>query len=112
MNYDWVWGPDNPVLDKAASLSVTLRDADPDQFEVLLAAWLDGLSNGAENGQYFRGGWSVQIITHDGGSADLVFTSGGQDVADSLGHGVDTFYEQVLQPLSTVSVVWTELPLH
>ncbi len=112
MNYNWVWGPDNPVLDKAASLSMTLRDADPGHLAALLTTWLDGLSFSPESDHYFWGGWSVRIVDHHGGSAELVFTSGGQDVAESLGDGVDSFYEQVLHPLSTASVVWTELPLN
>lgn len=112
MNHDWVWGPDNPTLDKAASLAVEIRDADPDHLEALLRNWLGGLNHDPGQDGHYRGGYGVRILSRGSGSAHLVFTSGGQDVAESLGDGVDTFCEQVLQPLSTVSVVWTELPLH
>ena len=112
MNYGWVWGPGNPMLDKAASLDMKLSGADEAQLEPLLDAWLAGLSLDPGSGHYFWGGWSVEVVARGGGSASLVFTSGGQDVAESLEHGVDTFHDQVLEPLSAGSVEWTELPLH
>lgn len=112
MNHDWVWGPDNPVLDKAASLEMRLSGADETQLEPLLDGWLRGLGFDAESGHYFQGGWSVEIAACSGGSASMVFTSGGQDVAESLEYAVDTFHEQVLQPLTAGTVEWTELPLH
>lgn len=112
MNYGWVWGPDNPVLDKAASLEMHLSGADESPFQLLLDGWLKGLSFDADSGHHFQGGWSVQIVARGPGSASMVFTSGGQDVAESLEYAVDTFHEQVLEPLSAGSVKWTELPLH
>ena len=111
MNYGWVWGPDNPRLEKVASLEMRLSGSDESQLEPLLAGWLAGLSFDPDGGHYFWGGWSVEVVARGGGSASMVFTSGGQDVAESLEHGVDTFFEQVLEPLSAGSVEWTELPL-
>lgn len=112
MNYGWVWGPDNPRLEKVASLEMRLSGADEAQLGPLLEGWLAGLSFDPDGGHYFRGGWSVKTVTREQGSVSLLFTSGGQDVADSLEHAVDTFYEQVLEPLSAGAVEWTELPLH
>ncbi len=111
MNHSWVWGPDNPLLEKAASLEMELSGADESQLGPLLDGWLAGLSLDPDTGHYFWGGWSVEVVARGGGSASMVFTSGGQDVAESLEHGVDTFFEQVLEPLSMGRVEWTELPL-
>ena len=111
MNFAWVWGPDNPTLDKVARLAMNLRGADPDKLETLLERWLDGLGYDAERGHYFQGGFSVEVQARGNGTADIVFVSGGQDVAESLGDAVDEFYEQVLQHLTTASVTWTEQPL-
>jgi hypothetical protein len=111
MNFGWVWGPDNQFLDKSASLVMTLRDAPAEQFQSLLRSWLGGLTQDEESGRYGWGGYAVHILAQDGGSADIVFTSGGQDVADSLGDAVEEFYRVVLRPLTTASVTWTELPL-
>ncbi|ALE06463.1 hypothetical protein AL755_15000 [Arthrobacter sp. ERGS1:01] len=112
MNYSWVWGPDNRDLDKTASLAMTLRDAPPGQFAPLLRDWLGSLqSDDATSGNYYEGGYGVWILDRDDRGARIIFTSGGQDVADSLGYGVEKFYEQVLQPLTEGAVTWTELPL-
>lgn len=111
MNYGWVWGPGNPLLEKTASLEMNLSGADELLLKPLLDGWLAGLSLDPDSGHYFWGGWSVEVVARGGGSASLVFTSGGQDVAESLEHGVDTFHDQVLEPLSAGSVEWTELPL-
>ncbi|MDD0858603.1 hypothetical protein NHF46_14255 [Arthrobacter alpinus] len=104
-------GPDNPYLDKVASLAMNLRGADPEKLEALLERWLAGLEYDAEHGHYFHGGFSVEVQDRGNGTAQIVFTSGGQDVAESLGYAVDEFYEQVLQHLTTASVTWTEQPL-
>lgn len=44
-------------------------------------------------------------------NADMIFTSRGQNDADSLGHAVDEFHGSILEPLDTAEVTWTELPL-
>jgi hypothetical protein len=111
MNHDWVWGPANRDLDKSASLLMRLREAPPGQFQALLREWLGHLTWDARSGRYGWGGYVVQILAQDGGNADIVFTSSGQDVAESLGDAVEQFYRLVLQPLTTASVTWTELPL-
>ena len=111
MNFGWVWGPDNPDLAKVARLAMKLRGAEPDKLEALLNSWLAGLNYDAERGHYFQGGFSVEVQSRGNGTAEIVFVSGGQDVADSLGYAVDEFYEQVLQYLTTASVTWTERPL-
>ena len=111
MNFGWVWGPDNPRLDKVASLAMNLRGADPEQLDLLLDGWLDGLEYDVERGRYFQGGFSVDVQGRGNGTAGIVFTSGGQDVADSLGDAVDMFCDSVLERLDTAEVTWTELPL-
>lgn len=115
MNHDWVWGPDNPRLEKAARLSVQIHGASPAPLGELLQRWLDTLTRDAGGG-WFRGGWAVDVVSHQGGSAELVLSSGGQDVADSLQDAADSFHEQVLEPLELDplmpgTVTWTELPL-
>ncbi|MGA7203062.1 MAG: hypothetical protein WBX27_00365 [Specibacter sp.] len=111
MNHGWVWGPSNPYLDKSASLLMTLRGAPAEQFQPLLRSWLGGLTRDDQSGRYGWGGYSVHILAQEEGSADIVFTSGGQDVAESLGDAVEEFHLKVLQSLSSASVTWTELPL-
>lgn len=114
MNYSWIWGPDNPLLEKTASLSLQIQDANPERLADLLQQWLATLTHSA-NG-WFQGGWAVDVVSHERGSAELIFSSGGQDVADSLQDGVDLFHDQVLapldlDPLTAGTVCWTELPL-
>jgi len=77
-----------------------------------LRDWLCRLQSDDDGpGSYYEGGYAVRILAQDAGSVRIIFTSGGQDVAESLGYGVKKFHEQVLQPLTTASVSWTELPL-
>ncbi|WP_157884101.1 hypothetical protein [Arthrobacter alpinus] len=114
MNYNWIWGPENPLLDKTAKLCLQIHDVNPDRFGDLLRQWLATLT--CDEGGWFRGGWAVDVVAHERGSAELLFSSGGQDVADSLQDGVDSFHDQVLAPLSPDpltpgTVSWTELPL-
>lgn len=111
MNFGWVWGPDNPRLDKVARLALNLRGADQAKLDDLLDGWLEGLEHDAESGHYFQGGFSVEVLSRSIGTADIVFASGGEDVADSLGYAVDGFYEKVLQHLTGAMATWTELPL-
>lgn len=111
MNYGWVWGPENPRLDKVARLGLTLRGAGPEQLDLLLDGWLDGLEYDVEHGTYFQGGFSVEVQSRGNGRVDIEFTSGGQDVAESLGYAVDEFCDSVLEQLDAVEVTWTELPL-
>lgn len=111
MNFGWVWGQDNLLLDKKASLALKLRGADAAQLNDLLDSWLDELIHDEESGSYYEGGFSVQVVSRGQGSADMIFASGGQDVADSLGDAVDGFHDSVLEQLDTAEVTWTELPL-
>lgn len=100
------------MLKKVASLEMHLCGADESQLGPLLDAWLAGLSFDPGTGHYIWGGFSVKYVARGGASVALVFTSGGQDMADSLERGVDTVYEQVHERLSAGTVAWTELPLH
>ncbi|AIY00812.1 hypothetical protein ART_1213 [Arthrobacter sp. PAMC 25486] len=111
MNFGWVWGPNNMELDKKASLALKLRGADPAQLNELLDGWLEELIHDEESGSYYQGGFSVEVQSRGQGSADIIFASGGQDVADSLGYAVDGFHDSVLEQLDTAEVTWTELPL-
>ena len=111
MNYDWVWGPDNRDLDKAATLALTLRGAGPEQLDELLDTWLEALSFDRESGCHYQGGFSVEIQARGPGTLDALFSSGGQDVAESLLWAVDEFHLQVASRLDTADVVWTEIPL-
>ncbi|MBP2414076.1 hypothetical protein JOF48_002875 [Arthrobacter stackebrandtii] len=111
MNFGWVWGPDNPLLDKVARLALNLRGADPEALDALLGSWLAGLDNDGERGRYFQGGFGVEVLSQGSGAADIVFSSGGQDVADSLGYAVDSFCDDVLRHLTAGTATWTELPL-
>ncbi|MGB3302161.1 hypothetical protein [Gordonia sp. (in: high G+C Gram-positive bacteria)] len=111
MNMDWIWGPDNPGLRKKASLAMMLRGADPAQLDALLNDWLASLSREEGSNVFSGGGCSVELLAAGDGGADMVFSSGGQDVAESLGYVVDCFYEKVLVSLDTAEVTWTELPL-
>lgn len=111
MNFGWVWGPDNPRLEKKASLALELRGADPAQLNDLLDSWLEELIHDQNSGFYYEGGFSVEIRSRGEGSADIIFASGGQDVADSLSDVVDSFHDGVLEQLDTAEVTWTELAL-
>lgn len=111
MNYPWVWGPENRELDKSATLAMKLRGADPQQLDELLDTWLADFSFDAASGCHYQGGFSVDIQARGPGTMDALFSSGGQDVAESLGWAVDDFHDQVLKLLDTADVAWTELPL-
>ncbi|MEV8144251.1 hypothetical protein [Specibacter sp. NPDC078709] len=113
MNYSWVWAPENPELIKVARLvmSLELAPQEQDELEPLLEKWLDGLNRDFATNHWYSGGCGFQLLAREEDSVQILFSSGGQDVADSLQAGVDTFYDQVLKPLHTARVTWTELPL-
>ena len=113
MNYEWVWGPDNPELSKVARLVMSLELAaqEQEELESRLESWLTRLSKDSGSNRWYSGGCGIQVLARGAGSARIEFSSGGQDVAESLQAGVDVFYDQVLEPLRTAKVTWTELPL-
>lgn len=113
LNYSWVWGPDNPELSKVARLAIIVESAPQEQagLESLLETWLTGLSKDSQSNRWYLGGCGIEVLARGARSVQIEFSSGGQDVAESLQAGVDTFSDQVLEPLRTAKVTWTELPL-
>lgn len=113
MNYSWVWGPENLELSKVARLVMRLEltPAKQEELEPLLEKWLGSLNTGTASNHWFSGGCAFDMLARGENSIKIMFSSGGQDAADSLQTGVDTFYDQVLKPLRTAKVTWTELPL-
>ena len=111
MNMDWVWSRKrNRRRHKTATVRVTVNAADPLELKQHFTDWAAHLHGPDSNGVFVHGGWSCQLERIDGGTLVLRFSSGGEDVADSLDYGIQWFSGAVLEPIPTSTVVWEELP--
>lgn len=111
MNMDWVWSrKHNRRLRKTATVRATVTAEDPLELQQRFNDWSAHLRGPDSDGVFVHGGWSCQLERFGGDTLVLRFSSGGEDVADSLDDGIQWFSGAVLEPIPTSTVVWEELP--
>lgn len=113
MNMDWVWSRKyNRRLQKTATVRGTVIAEDPLELKQRFSDWSAHLRGPDSDGVFVQPGWSCQLERFDGNTLVLCFSSGGEDVADSLNYGIQWFSGAVLQAIPSSTVTWGELPLH
>lgn len=113
MNVKWVWSRQHTRgRRRTATVRATVVAEDPSELRQRLKDWVAHLHGPDNNDIFVHGGCFCQRERMNGGTLVLLFSSGGEDVADSLDYGIQWFSGAVLKPIPSSTVTWEELPLH
>lgn len=109
---EWVWSKKNKRLDKIATLRIVLNNHDVNGIHAAMIIWLKeiGVTQRSKD-TYDMGGCWLEIGSSTEKGLEILLSSSGQDVLESLDYYVQRLYQSVIEPDETMIVTWEELPL-